>query len=332
MNNDQLLKILIDNKIYIRDKQKNHICKCFVCGDHKDPKKVGHLWISKNPEIPVGHCFMCNYSAPIPKLIYDLTSDRQLSKTVIDETELQKAFSKKKITGENQFESKSFKIPEIDESYPLKKLYIRKRTFNRLDIEKIPNLILDIRKFFSINNLMHLVGNEDNIDEGQQITASEFNNLAANFVAFLCKNNSLLICRCINDDAYIKFRKIELRPFPFLDYYSVKGGNPNSDTVVLTEGIFNIFGELVRDSLSIRNDVRLFAACNTFSYTSLLKSVCFDQDLYQVDVVILSDNDKANKYYKFKRDNSHIIKSLKIFYNSCGKDFGEACLKPILGS
>ena len=89
-------------------------------------------------------------------------------------------------------------------------------------------------------------------------------------------------------------------------------------------------GEYVSDSLKIKKDVRIYAAGNSFSYQSLLKSVCFDDNLFRCNVIILSDSDKAPyEYSKYKQENFHILNSTKIYYNSSGKDFGIFPQKPV---
>jgi predicted RNA-binding protein YlqC (UPF0109 family) len=122
-----------------------------------------------------------------------------------------------------------------------------------------------------------------------------------------------------------KFKKIPLQPdtLPLLEYWSIESENVSRDVVVLTEGIFNSIGEYVTDSLGLKDKVRSYASGNTFSYSELLKSVCYDLSLYKANVIILSDNDKKKKdYHWFLKNNSHIIKTCKIYINKSGKDFG----------
>ena len=89
MNLENLKEILIQSKVLVKDKPKNFQCSCCYCGDHKDPKKRGHLYVSKNEKIPVCHCWYCGHSVPISKLISDLTGDKTKYQTVITDEELQ---------------------------------------------------------------------------------------------------------------------------------------------------------------------------------------------------------------------------------------------------
>jgi hypothetical protein len=318
MNLEKLKQILIDNKIFIKDKTKNFLCKCCYCNDHPDPKKQGHLYVSKNASIPVCHCWFCGIAVPIPKLIQDLTGNKDISKEVISDEELQEGQKKqKKYTSKKRFEE--LKIPQIDfGNFQNKKLYVRKRTNNQIDLEKIPGLIFNFLDFFRINNI-------DIVGENKEISNREMDLLQSNFVGLLGEHHTFLYCRNIDPNATFKFRKIPLQidTLHLLEYWAIKVEDPTRNTVVLSEGNYNILGEYISDSLKIKDNVRIYASGNSFSYSALLKSVCFDQCLYKTNVIILSDDDKKSYHYKkFLDENKHIIKTCKIYINKNGKDFG----------
>jgi len=324
MDLNKLREVLNQNTVIKKETTKNFIVYCKLCGDHPDTRKRGHLYVSKNPDLPVVHCFMCGESLPLIKYIELLTSDKNISKEIISEEELKKAASPG-TTKIIESKSKLFKIPIIDlESFPLKRLYIKKRTNNKLNPENIPNLIFNFSEFFSINNLNHIIQR----DVGNLI--SEF--LHKKFVGFISKNHTMLYCRCIDETEHYKFRKITLQEskYNLLDYVYIRGNNPNSNTVVLSEGTFDILGEYVEDSLGIKNNVRLYAAGQSYSYSSLLRSISFDESLFKINVIILSDRDKKVQWYqKFIEENDHIIEGIKIFYNkSSGGDFGSYPIRP----
>jgi len=317
MDLERLKSILIENKIFVDDKPKNFVCICPYCSDHPNPRKKGHLYVSKNSNIPVSHCWFCNGAWPIPKLIKDLTGDRTLYKEVITDEELNGSYQKSK-----QYSSKKrtieYKLPDIPEdTFASKKMYIRKRTGNKLTAEEVPNLVLNFTEFFYKNNL-------DVVGEGKLISNYEMDLIQNSFVGFLSAHNTLLYCRSIDDNANFKFKKIPLQSdgLLLLDYWKIDC-DPNSKLVVLAEGNFDILSEYGFDSLRLKDKARVFVGGNTFAYSSLLKSVCYDECLYKADVVILSDSDKkAHWYRKFQKDNSHLIKGLKIYMNKRGKDFG----------
>jgi len=318
MDLDKLKEILVQSKIYLKDKPKNFLCKCPYCGDHKDPKKQGHLYVSKNSAIPVAHCWFCGYAVQIPKLISDLTGDKTIANTVISEEEVQENYKKqKKISAKKRFEE--YKVPQLDtDSFATKRMYIRKRTNNLIDIEKIPGLVFNFLEFFKINNL-------DIVGEKNTITNLEADLLQKNFVGFLSEHNTTLYCRNCDESASFKFKKVPLQveTYGMLDYWAIKNEEFNGDIAVLTEGNFNALGEYLTNSLNIKHRVRVYASGNTYSYSSLLKSVCFDNSMFKVSVVILSDNDKSKKDYSwFLHENNHIIKDCRIYVNKSGKDFG----------
>lgn len=314
MNVEKLKQILIESKIYIKESSKNIIAKCPFCGDHPDPKKAGHLYISTDSEIPIAHCFFCNYAVPIDKLIVDLTGNKTLSKEVVPLSERKRTRKIVKKTKERSF---NYQLPKIDfESFIGKRAYIKTRSNNKWNPEEIPNLVFDFLSFFRINNL-------ENIRQ-EELSVQEIDILHNQCVAFLSKHHTTLYCRNVGE-SWLKFKKIPLQQdsLMMLDYWSIPGGDSNSNIVVLAEGNFDIIGEYVSDSLHIKNKVRLYASGNSFSYSSLLKSICFDENLFRCNVIILSDRDKQPEWYrKFRRENDHIIDKLEIYANKSGKDFG----------
>ena len=318
MNIDLLRKILQEKGVLIKETDKNFITKCVICGDHPNPKKWGHMYISKDSSVPLAHCFFCGGCKIINKYIELITGDKRISNQVLSKEEIDKIILKSKSENVTKKESKDLIVPIIDvQKFPLKDLYIRKRTDSKINSKDIPNLIFDIQEFASINNLSDVMINN--------VGKNDFTMIHNNYISFLSRNHTMLYCRHINDDKFFPFKKIRLQSrFPeTLDYVSLKGGNINSDTIILAEGTFNIIVENIFDSLKIRDRVRLYAAGQSWSYASLLKSVLYDEGIFKVNVIILSDRDKEVQFYnKFFEDSNHVIKSLRIFYNRTGKDFG----------
>lgn len=327
MNIDRLREILKEHNLFVKEKNKNIICICPICGDHKNPRKKGHLYVSTDPDKPIAHCFFCDSALSVSNLIKKITGSSNISKEVITPEEEKRAQYKHAPVRKAKQRTVQYKLSNIEPtSFPNKRLYIKKRSINKLNPEEVPNLIFDFKNFFHYNRL-NIVGNE----EGKTISNQEFNIISQNFIGFLSRHHTTIYGRNTDSREWLQFKKIHLQndPFRLLDYWCMPGGDPSSDTVVLAEGNFDIIGEYVSDSLKIKDSVRLYASGNSFSYSSLIKSVCFDENLYKCTVVILSDNDKKLQWYnKFKEKNNHVIKKTDIWWNKSGKDFGVFPVRP----
>lgn len=325
MDTDALRKILKDNNLYKSENGKNIISTCSYCGDHPKPEKRGHLYISLNPEMPTVHCFYCNHSATINNLVKLVTGSRKVADNILPQAELNRLRNKhKRIKPKSK--TTRFDTEKVEyNSFLVKRNFIKTRTFHKLEIDDIPNLIFDFERFFIKNNIK---------PTGAKgfLTDWEIDIIKNQFVGFLSRHHTLIFGRNITNSEY-GFKKMILQNTTtgLLDYWYLNGGDPLSDTVVLAEGNFDILGEYSINSIGLKGNVRIFAAGNSFSYSALLKSVCFDENLFKCNVIILSDNDKKPEFYnKFRRENQHIIKSLKIWYNTRGSDFGDYPIVPRL--
>jgi hypothetical protein len=253
--------------------------------------------------------------------INNVSGNKNISETIITKDELNKIQNNP--NKKSRRDLRRFEIPKLDtDRFKNKTEYIKFRTDNKLQIDKIPNLIFDFNKFLNENNIQ--------LDEKDKKHTLELQNT---FIGFLSNNHTKLFCRCIDSNFWMKFRKVNLQAMPYdlLDYYSIPGGSPIlSDTVVLTEGSFNALGEYAYDSLGIRDKVKVYAAGQSFSYSALLKSVCFFESVFKVNIIILSDDDKKEHDYKyFIKNNEHVINTLKVFYNkNPGGDFGSFPIVP----
>jgi len=306
---DELKKVLISSGIFVKDTSKNFICKCPYCGDrHKGGgHEHGHLYVSKNEKVPLIHCFYCNHSSTINKLLLDLTGD--IHKDIVDVEYRNKEYVQKKTADLN------YKVPDLNMSdFPLKTLYMKRRTFSKVDVDCIPNLIFDIKEFFRLNGLK--------IDDFLNPWEQQYYQDCA--VGFLSKRNTLLYLRAISNDVPIKFKKVMLKSeISGLDYYSIDN-YVRTNTIVLAEGNFDILGCYGLNTLELRDKARCYNAGCTFSYEELLKSVCIDYSIYRPDVIVLSDCDKNRWNYKnFLKNCEPFMNSCNIYYNCLGKDFGD---------
>ena len=203
--------------------------------------------------------------------------------------------------------------------FPIKKFYIQKRLkFSIIDIHFIKGLIFDIHEFLNLNDIP--------IDE----TLFKLRDyLHTNFIGFLTDHNSKVMFRNIDSSHSMKFFKLQLHNTHFLDYYSIPGNNPNSSTIVLAEGIFDIYSTYIFDYINLKSKTKIYAAVLSSKYSELIKSIVHDYQLFRVDVVILSDRGIDLDYYKkMKFFNNHIINSLTVYYNKTGKDFNEFPITP----
>lgn len=314
INFEEIRKIFLNCKVLSKETAKNFIIHCPYCGDRKSTNvhKHSHCYVSKDENTPVYHCFYCNTSGPITRLLFDLTGKNDEKIIKIDSKNKRKSYSSQKST-----KTRTYKLPVlIPSKFPYKEAYMKTRTFNKIDIVKIPNLIFDLDEFFSLNDL-------DPIKD-LKMSKWEITLLQHNFVVFLSKHHTMLYCRNINPKTEIKFRKIFLQrdSEKFLDYYEIDLNRPDSNTIILSEGNFDILGCYVNDSLNLNNKANVYASGCTFSYGELLKSVCFDRSIYNADVHILSDADKQQWHYKRFIKDAAMASSIDIVYNRFGKDFG----------
>lgn len=307
---DEMRNVLKQCDIYVKENDKNFICKCPYCGDHHNKEKQGHLYVSKSDIIPTAHCWYCQGAWPTQKLLFDITGSKREDIIQVDE------YKKENIKSVKKSRLTQYQIPELDSyNFSLKLIYMKNRVLQKIDIDIIPNLIFDIKKFFEINNL--------NIRDF--VADWEVDMLQNCSVCFLSRNHTTLYCRSIVKDSKFPFRKIILQkdPLNMLDYYCIDNGHINSNVIVLSEGNFDILGCYATDILKLNDKARIYAAGCTFAYPELLKSVCFDYSIYNADVTILSDSDKKKYHYKkLLTEFNTMYTTINIVYNQLGKDFG----------
>ncbi len=323
MNIDALKTILTEYKLIKQDKFDSFICICPICGDHPDPCKQGHLYISKDVNKPIYHCFFCGAASTIRSLIIDITSSISLANSVITKSEMLKSLNQTTIVKTTNKKIK-YIIPELDpHKYEQKNNYL----INRFKCKNIfefvigDNIIYDINKFIELNHIK-LYNTEIDI----------FKQLHDTFIGFLCHNRSMLIFRNTDTSSTFRYYKKIIHESCMMDYISFYGNDRSCDHIVLAEGVFDTLNVICKDAITSKfGNVKLYASGQSFSYTSLLRSICYSESLYKVNITILSDTDKMPYHYnKFIKDNSHVIRSLKIYHNKRCGDFGENPVIPVL--
>lgn len=303
------LKERFGNDIKVRT--KNIVIPCPWCEYNKD-KKHYHLYISL--EAPIFHCFHadCEQSGMLSKLIKKIEG-KDLSEQFVDKEKLKQV---KKLDLHSSIKYPEVYLPPINtQMFPYKEMWVKKRfKFANIINSEVKGLVYDILGFLSQN---HITNNKVSFNMKQY--------LHQNFVGFLTEHKSMVFFRNIVDGQTISHYKLKLFDIPFVDYYKVPGLVPMSNIVVLSEGVFDIYSDYFFDYTGYKSRASLYACALSSKYDSLLKSLVFHEQLFRLDVVILSDSDVSLDYYKkLKKYNRHIINSLVVFYNKVGKDFGSS--------
>ncbi|MHA1827429.1 MAG: hypothetical protein ACTSX6_02145 [Candidatus Heimdallarchaeaceae archaeon] len=298
---------------------KNFIVPCPWC-EYPEDKDHYHMYISI--EAPIFHCFhaSCEQKGNLRKFLRKIQG-HDISDTFIDKKALDEAKKRQKVFEDKEVENSDIFVPKIEQDKFLEKnLYFRKRMkFFNVFTSLVKGLIFDINKFIDLNQ----------IPVGEKLFRIR-DYLHSNFIGFLTDNNSTVIMRNIDDSHDFRFYKLKIQETNFLDYYKLQGNDFNSNTIVLGEGIFDIFGEHNFDTINIKDKVKLYASSLSANYTALIKSIVFHEQIFRPDVIILSDRGIPKyKYHNLKKYNSHIINSLTVYYNKVGKDFGDTTVFPM---
>jgi len=292
-------------------KNRNIICRCPWC-EYQTDKKHYHMYIST--EAPIFHCFHggCEISGTIPKLLRKI-SGKDESDKYVDLEKLNNITRRTDIRKREVFVPRSISLPLLKtDLFKYKELYLKKRfKFANFPLSNVKGLVFDINEFIYMNNVELT---------DQLIRLRDY--LQTNFIGFLTEYKTSLILRNVDPIATFKHFKIKLADSPFPDFYQLPGSRKDSNTVIVGEGVFDIYTEYLFDYLNFRNQTRLYASALKGGYQSLLKSISFFEQIFRMNVVVLSDRDVDIDYYrKLKFFNGHLIDNLTIYYNRSGKDF-----------
>jgi hypothetical protein len=292
---------------------KNIVIPCLWC---EYPKQKDHYHLHIGLDEPIYNCFHggCGESGTIKKLLNQIHG-YDISGRFVDKKHFED-LKQKRLEKVEKLYSK-FTLPPLEaDRFPLKRLSLKKRMkFLDLPLERIEGLIFDVDAFLSLNKIWVT-------DKMAKLLPF----LQKNFIGFLMHNGGYLMFRNIEKNNPFRYYKYELQATPFLDYYMIKGQNPNSNKVVLAEGIYDILTERHFDHLNVLNDVKLYASVGSASYLNLMKSLIFHEKVFTPRWIFLSDNGiHLNYYKKIKRNNPYLFirgESL-VYYNKNGKDFND---------
>jgi hypothetical protein len=331
-NLDIFLKLLVEKLGFARvvsgSSEINTRCPFPGC-DLQQNRKHGHLYISLNQSSgPTFFCQRCNESGLIFKLLSILDIDRTLVINKDSDCFNTKSFIKKNTSNLNSETIHEVKIEKADISrYEHKIAYLKKRLGKEIDVDVIPNLVLDIHSFLDLNKVK--CSREDE---------SILNYLEDQFIGFVSSRGTKLILRNVDESTDFRYHKIALVEYPsiFKDFYGVSTNQTYAkvNTIVLCEGIFDLLVAINSPKLDDIKRKSCYWACALGAYyKKLIPSVLDYLKLPLSDVIILSDSDKSESD-KIYRDLNYLalINNLAIYYNEKSKDFGEGVSRPVRGS
>lgn len=279
-----------------------------------------HLYISTKS--PIFNCFKCDFSGILPKLLNKLNIDTD---KYIKQEDLDIGINNKLKDIELDYSNfKDLKIPTINNNQFIEKQnYLKERFINEVDINKIDNLIFDIKKFIEINNI-----------ETDETTRKIIDLLQKQFVGFLSTRKSIIICRNIDKESDFRYYNLYLgKKSYFKDFYGIINNSgkrfDNINNIVLSEGVFDIIQSYNNPKFAkLREKSCLWAASLNCKYNVLIRSVLDYCKISKANIIILSDS--GIEPYKYKILEEHpSIENLVIYWNKTGKDFGELNIEPV---
>lgn len=316
---DKFIDFLKRNLGHVKITSKNIVIPCIYC-EYPQEKDHYHLHIGLHE--PIFHCFHggCSKGHGTLKKLISAIHGYDISGTFVDKKHFEN-LQQRKLEKVDKIYAE-FKLPDLQQDrFPLKRMFMRKRLkFLDLPLENVDGLIFDIDAFLSSNKIWVT----DKL-------AKLLPYLQQNFVGFIMRHGGYIIFRNIDKKSQFRYYKYALQETPFLDYYMIKGSKPNSDLVVLAEGIFDILTERHFDHLDIGSETKLFASVNAADYTNLMKSIIFHEKIFTPRWIILSDQGIKLKYFRnLKKKHPYLFirgESL-VYYNKNGKDFNDT---PVIG-
>ena len=281
---------------FTEENKKHWVFRCPYCGDSKT-ENHGHLNVSKN--MPVFRCVRCGQGGHIKQLLDHLNANDVILPEYINDGKYTKKKHKTNII--------SFK----EQIEPYVEEYIKKR----LNIKNIPNEL----NILPTTVLHKMIKNTD-----------EYNPVFEESISFLTYRNRKVISRILNNNKF-RYYVYSLSDGP--DYYVIKNERKYTqykkhNTVVIGEGVFDISNQYIHRFIDTPNDAVYMCAGNqSFSGAfTLARSLSLT---YTPNVIVLADQDIDSSVYE-KLARQYKLKSVKVYKNKLGKDFGDHPVEPVL--
>lgn len=304
------------------------IVKCPVCGEGTKKHNHSHCYvglINNGPPV-VFHCFMNECSGVVnPNFLHDMgIFDNELDTilNIFNRSVSNLDTISRKIYMINK-KKEHMSIPKIvDNGNSMHKLmYMQNRLGVKFSYENLESLkvVFSLKDFLEVNDIK------------PNMKYKGFNKVINNdYVGFLSSNNDYIVFRntLLNDN--LRYVKYDL--FNSMDtgniIYNVPGMQCDlfADEVNLNicEGTFDALGLFchVKKYDKVNN---IYAACCGSGYLNAIKYFLKLGFIDNLRVNIYSDSDKDLKYYRKIKIYEQIepwVKSIDIYYNELGKDYG----------
>jgi len=305
----ETIDILKNNLSIIQNTSGHYITRCIYCGDSQKHKTKGHLYISKSKS--VYRCVRCEEAGRIEKLIFDLVGVKKRITTIIKKDAL-KTLSIQQLEDFtiNRNFKKSVIIPEQHpEKFENKYNYLMDRfpTVKMFDMLK-DRIIYDIKDFAERNFIkIH--------------KRKLFNFFQDKFVGFLSYNKSLVILRNIDQESDFRYYIWKLGDVvnDFFVYDNLVE-EKEKVTLIVSEGLFDIF-----NIMHFEDPYELYTVAAGKLFNRAIKFTMIEKCVTYFDkIIILSDDDVHLNFYKKNLNKyKNVCKSIQIWYNKNGKDFGQ---------
>lgn len=279
--------------------------RCPFCGDSSKKEYKGHLILNK--KLPIYYCFRCGEKGSINRLLKLLGISFRLKNVFNyrDKSQLVKSSS-----NEIKIENTTIKKSTI-------KYIIDRVGFSKQLLSKIKNIL--------VGDPIHILESNDIPIKKPIWGALKYND----YVSFISNNKEKIVCRAVNDSAYMKHITLNIKPnldFFVLFQKTLKDiYHQDNITVVVGEGMFDIMGFYrICEERNIIDDIDIFiAARGQASIVNCVKYV-FTRFLSKLNVIFLADQDtifkiKNNIYSRVK----YLLKNYSIIANRNDKDFGD---------